>query len=64
MASCYEEGPDTLVPRLNAALSRIPDGPNVVVVVLVVVLVATLEVLVPRVVGIGETSNTITVGVC
>jgi len=59
MASCYEEGPDTLVPRLNAALSRIPDGPNVVVV-----LVATLEVLVPRVVGIGETSNTITVGVC
>ena len=60
MASCYEEGPDTLVPGLNAALSRIPDGPNVVVVVLV----ATLEVLVPRVVGIGETSNTITVGVC
>ena len=60
MTSCYEEGPDTLVPRLNAALSRIPDGPNVVVVVLV----ATLEVLVPRVVGIGETSNTITVGVC
>ena len=59
MASCYEEGPDTLVPGLNVALSRIPDGPNVVVV-----LVATLEVLVPRVVGIGETSNTITVGVC
>ena len=59
MASCCEEGPDTLVPRLNAALSRIPDGPNAVVV-----LVANLEVLVLRVVGIGEPFNTITVGVC
>jgi hypothetical protein len=71
-AAYYKKIPGSFLPGSNSGLFKIPDGTNpFVVVLIVVVLVAIVEILVPRVVSIvlrrapivgsSETANTVIV---
>jgi len=52
-AAYYKKIPGNCIPGSNSGLFKIPDSPNpFVVVLIVVVLVAIVEILVPRVVSI------------
>ncbi|OPZ96517.1 MAG: hypothetical protein BWY70_01740 [Bacteroidetes bacterium ADurb.Bin408] len=52
-AAYYKKIPGICIPGFNSVLFKTPDGPNpIIVVLIVVVLVAIVEILVPRVVSI------------